>query len=342
MREAGSNCKRGKANGFWLFTSDFRDGVKRLKDDEVGVYILFLTVLYETSDGRLLDDDAEIADDIRRDIRVWRRVRARLLALGKIELIDGYLSNPKATREIEKREGISEARSEAGKLGGEASGRARQNRSDAATKDTSGEDQPDISQKSAGSSQHLPQNNSKQSAQTNETDEAKTNHPNPTLTIRGSGAASAHAREGPSIAPPVVWTQRLAELRVALGDRLNRTSGGLETWAPLKALTEPATGEPCDWDGDVIPAIHAAAANALKSGKPLFSWAHPAIAEQAIRNRDRRLAGLPAPSIESLNDDASNRTQGRYRTSADEQRAASEASIESWGRVLDAVGAGRA
>lgn len=116
------------APGFFLYTRDFRDGVRRLKEDEVGVYALLLTLIYEADDGRIKDDDHGIADDMGRDVRVWRRVRKRLLELRKLTLKDGWLSNPKADLEIAKRNRISEARSEAGRAGGEASGATRRGR----------------------------------------------------------------------------------------------------------------------------------------------------------------------------------------------------------------------
>ena len=87
---------------FTLFTSNWRDGVRGLKADEVGVYINVLTLIYD-NDGAIPDDDATIAEKIGFDIRLWRRVRQRLIDVGKLLVKDGQLSNKKAGEVIAER-----------------------------------------------------------------------------------------------------------------------------------------------------------------------------------------------------------------------------------------------
>lgn len=57
----------------------------------------------------------------------------------------------------------------------------------------------------------------------------------------------------------------------------------------FRLLCEPTSGEPCDWDLDIVPAIVAASGRSARFDK--WDYIKPA----AIENRDRRLAGLPAP-----------------------------------------------
>ncbi|MGE0830821.1 MAG: DUF1376 domain-containing protein [Hyphomonadaceae bacterium] len=105
---------------------------------------------------------------------------------------------------------------------------------------------------------------------------------------RESGAAGA--------VPIAVWiNDRLAQV-FALVPELNRTTAGLCNIAPLRKLCEPPEGQgpPCDWEADVLPAIAAVAARCAASGRPLRSFTHPAIADQAQQNRDRRLNPEPA------------------------------------------------
>jgi len=52
-------------------------------------------------DGELNDDDYYLAGWMRSDVRVWRRLRKRLLELGKLYLHAGKLRNVRADREID-------------------------------------------------------------------------------------------------------------------------------------------------------------------------------------------------------------------------------------------------
>lgn len=63
-------------------------------------------------------------------------------------------------------------------------------------------------------------------------------------------------------------------------------------FAPILNLLAPETGEPCDLESDIFPAIIFKADQARKTGKPIRSWAW--IGERAVENRNRRLAGAPA------------------------------------------------
>lgn len=101
--------------------------------------------------------------------------------------------------------------------------------------------------------------------------------------------ASARASPGATLAE---WSERLAEAHEAGGDGLNLTLPSMHTFGPLRSLCEPISGEPCSW-GDVLDAVRVEAAKAKGRGKKIKAWSW--IDEAAIANRDRRLAGLPAP-----------------------------------------------
>ena len=104
-----------------------------------------------------------------------------------------------------------------------------------------------------------------------------------------SGGVDARADE----ARETSWPSRLREAQGRAGASLNLTAGGAHTFAELRRLCEPVTGPPCDWDRDVTPAIDEVAASFAARGQQFRSWS--IIHDAALRNRDRRLAGLPDP-----------------------------------------------
>jgi hypothetical protein len=106
-----------------------------------------------------------------------------------------------------------------------------------------------------------------------------------------SGSAVLRAHEPPCETSE--WPSRLREAQARAGSALNLTTGGAQTFVELRRLCEPATGHPCDWDRDVLPAIDELAASFAAKRQQFRSWV--IITETAIRNRDRRLAGLPDP-----------------------------------------------
>lgn len=113
------------------------------------------------------------------------------------------------------------------------------------------------------------------------------------------------------------WSARLEEAKEAGGDALDFTSPSLFTFRDLRALCEPATGEPCLWD-EVLDAIRLRAAKWKARGGPrLRSWTW--VTDQAVAYRDRRLAGLRAPEAMA---------QGPPSTSFADQRAAEHAEAQ--------------
>lgn len=89
------------------------------------------------------------------------------------------------------------------------------------------------------------------------------------------------------------WGLRLADAHLAAAGGIDLTRGGVHLTGPLKALCEPASGEPCRWE-EVLEAIRACAGKAKATGDPLHSWTPVKWAALAIR--DARLnSHLPPP-----------------------------------------------
>ena len=112
---------------FKFFGRDFRDGVRGvLTLEEAGAYTIVLSLIYET-ENRLLDDERIICAHLNVDGRVWRRIRRRLIEVGKLTLEDGLLVNARATSELSSALLVSEVRQKSGRSGGEQSGKSRAN-----------------------------------------------------------------------------------------------------------------------------------------------------------------------------------------------------------------------
>lgn len=78
---------------------DWLQGMRALKPDQIGVYNVILFLLYDNL-GMLRDDDRYVAGHCQMEVRYYKRIKAELVALGKIEVRDGHLWNRRATAEI--------------------------------------------------------------------------------------------------------------------------------------------------------------------------------------------------------------------------------------------------
>jgi uncharacterized protein YdaU (DUF1376 family) len=74
-------------------------GMMELTLEERGAYNTILDLIY-AHDGELADNDREIVTWLRVRRKTWRRLRLRLLSLGKIYLREGCLRNERADDEI--------------------------------------------------------------------------------------------------------------------------------------------------------------------------------------------------------------------------------------------------
>lgn len=75
-------------------------GMMKLTLEERGAYNTILDLIY-VNDGAMEDDDHLIAGHMGVDIRVWRRLRARLLSIGKLYVYNGTLRNETADAEVD-------------------------------------------------------------------------------------------------------------------------------------------------------------------------------------------------------------------------------------------------
>ncbi len=89
-------------------------GMSALTLEERGAYNTVLDLIYSL-EGNLLDDDRFIAGWLRCDIRVWKRIRQRLIDLEKLYLHGGRLRNPKADAVIDEALGRVLSASDAGR-----------------------------------------------------------------------------------------------------------------------------------------------------------------------------------------------------------------------------------
>src|SRR5689334_11258466 len=74
-------------------------GMAALSLEERGAYNTVLDLIY-AHDGKIHDDDRFIAGWLHVDVRVWKRIKKRLLDLGKLYLHAGAIRNERADREV--------------------------------------------------------------------------------------------------------------------------------------------------------------------------------------------------------------------------------------------------
>jgi hypothetical protein len=111
----------GRLRWYKRYPRDFLEGTRGLTLEEAGAYSKVLDLIYD-NDNRLADDDAFIAGNISCQVRVWRRLRGRLIQLNKLYVEGGLLRNPTADRVAKEALEILGKRVEAGKSSRNQSG----------------------------------------------------------------------------------------------------------------------------------------------------------------------------------------------------------------------------
>lgn len=99
-------------------------GMMQLTLEERGAYSTVLDLIYSRQ-NRLPDDDRFIAGFLRSDVRVWKRIKARLIALEKLYVEGGYIRNHRADVEVLKASQIITKASSAGRASASARKRSR-------------------------------------------------------------------------------------------------------------------------------------------------------------------------------------------------------------------------
>lgn len=109
--------------------------------------------------------------------------------------------------------------------------------------------------------------------------------------ISSSSSSSSPRARAPSF-DQTEWGERFEQAKEAAGDAADLTRPAMLHCRDLRALVEPSSGEPCDWD-EVLDAIRMVAARQRTRGKLITTWAW--VRDDAIALRDKRLSGNPEP-----------------------------------------------
>lgn len=99
------------------FPDNFIAGTVGLTLEEKGAYSLVLDLMYVRG-GPVPDEPRYIAGVCNCSVRKWNAIRLRLLTLGKIHVVDGYLTNDRVEKEIENSLKDAQERAENGSKGG--------------------------------------------------------------------------------------------------------------------------------------------------------------------------------------------------------------------------------
>lgn len=87
-------------------------GMRGLSLEERGAYNTILDLIY-CHDGALEDNPREICHELHCNVRTWRRIKARLLDLGKLYVYDKCLRNERADVEVAKAQSLAKLSAEA-------------------------------------------------------------------------------------------------------------------------------------------------------------------------------------------------------------------------------------
>jgi len=108
------------------YHGDALNGYMGLTLEERGAYSTLLDLMYDTDwQIGIRDNDRWIAGHMDCSVRKWCSLKDSLMAAGKIDVVDGYVSNPRYRKERENALETSRKRAESGASGGVKSGVAR-------------------------------------------------------------------------------------------------------------------------------------------------------------------------------------------------------------------------
>lgn len=106
------------------FPDNFLGGTNGLTLEEKGAYSIVIDMIYQRG-GPIMDEPRYIAGVCNCSVRKWNAIRDRLLKLGKLEMVDGHLTNERAEIELEKAAKAARERAENGAKGGVKSAQKR-------------------------------------------------------------------------------------------------------------------------------------------------------------------------------------------------------------------------
>ena len=99
------------------FPDNFIAGTVGLTLEEKGAFSLLLDLMYVRG-GPVPDEPRYIAGACNCSVRKWNAIRSKLIELGKIHVVDGFLTNKRAEKEIEISLKDARERAESGSKGG--------------------------------------------------------------------------------------------------------------------------------------------------------------------------------------------------------------------------------
>ena len=106
------------------FPDNFIAGTVGLTLEEKGAFSLLLDLMYVRG-GPVPDEPRYIAGVCNCSVRKWNAIRSKLIELRKIHVVDGFLTNERAEKEIEISLKDARERAESGSKGGNKSAETR-------------------------------------------------------------------------------------------------------------------------------------------------------------------------------------------------------------------------
>ena len=106
------------------FPDNFLGGINGMTLEEKGAYGVVIDMIYQRG-GPIADEPRYIAGICNCSVRKWNAIRARLIELGKLVVIDGHLMNERAGIELENAAKTARKHAENGAKGGEKSAEKR-------------------------------------------------------------------------------------------------------------------------------------------------------------------------------------------------------------------------
>ena len=85
------------------YARDFHEGTRKLSLEERGAYSDIIDLIFMAG-GPIEDDDKGIAFKLCIDVRKWKRLRSRLLSVGKLYITHGHIHNARAKEVLDQRE----------------------------------------------------------------------------------------------------------------------------------------------------------------------------------------------------------------------------------------------
>lgn len=96
------------------YTRDLLDGTVGLGFEDKTVYAFILDLIYH-HDGKLPDESRYISGHLECSVRKWNNIKSSLVKKGKLEIIDGFIRNYRADKEVISRRKYQDKQAEKSK-----------------------------------------------------------------------------------------------------------------------------------------------------------------------------------------------------------------------------------